>query len=72
MGVWRLFYFPKHLMKIPTFTHHQPLSGLGQAVSDVTSPVKLVKRISPGCHALCSKASFAHSDSANCLGDEAA
>ena len=59
-------------MKIRTFTHHQPLSGLGQAVSDVTSPVKLVKRISLGCHVLGSKASFAHSDSPNWPGDEAA
>ena len=52
MGVY--FISPKHLNKIPAFTYHQPLPSFGQALSDVTSPVKFVKGISPGCHALSS------------------
>ena len=50
----------------------QPRSQSSSAISDVTSPVKLVGKIRPGGYRAWFQASSGHSDSANRPGYEAA
>ena len=65
-------FFSRHSVFFPLLKNkHQPRSQLSSAISDATSPVKLVGKIRLGRYRARFQASSGHSDSANRPGYEA-